>query len=222
MHTHTHKSESPAQTEGRLIRWASFYDGLVNIMTLGHIRQLRIMTVDKAVLKPGEKVLDVGCGTGGVTIPAKLRVGKTGKVAGIDPAPEMIAVARRKAERAMLEIDFRVGLIESLPYPDATFDSVTSSLMMHHLPHDLQVRGLAEIYRVLKPGGRLLIADMTRPSASVHERLFRFLVLHHGHVTQFGIEDLPKLLKEGGFEEIKQLDDHFLVIGFVHATKPVT
>jgi ubiquinone/menaquinone biosynthesis C-methylase UbiE len=166
MHTHTHKSESPAQTEGRLIRWASFYDGLVNIMTLGHIRQLRIMTVDKAVLKPGEKVLDVGCGTGGVTIPAKLRVGKTGKVAGIDPAPEMIAVARRKAERAMLEIDFRVGLIESLPYPDATFDSVTSSLMMHHLPHDLQVRGLAEIYRVLKPGGRLLIADMTRPSAS--------------------------------------------------------
>ena len=221
MHTHTHKSESPAQTEGRLIRWASFYDGLVNIMTLGHIRQLRIMTVDQALLKPGEKVLDVGCGTGGVTIPAKLRVGKTGEAAGIDPAPEMIAVARRKAERARLEIDFRVGVIKSLPYPDGTFDAVTSSLMMHHLPHDLQVRGLAEIYRVLKPGGRLLIADMTRPSASVHERLFRSLVLHHGHVTQFGIEDLPKLLKEAGFEEIKQLDDHFLVIGFVLATKPV-
>jgi ubiquinone/menaquinone biosynthesis C-methylase UbiE len=64
MHTHTHGSESPAQTEGRLVRWASFYDGLVNIMTLGHAHRLRLLTMDQAQLKPGEKVLDVGCGTG--------------------------------------------------------------------------------------------------------------------------------------------------------------
>jgi len=220
MHTHTHTHEQPAQTEGRLIRWASFYDGLVNIMTLGHIRRLRTLTVDKAMLKPGEKVLDVGCGTGGVTIPAKLHIGKTGEAAGIDPAPEMIAVARKKASRAGLEIDFRVGVIESLPYPDATFDVVTSSLMMHHLPHNLQAKGLAEIFRVLKPGGRLLVADMTRPGASIHERLFRSLVLHHGHVTEFGIQDLPELLKAASFEETEQLDEYFLVIGFVRAKKP--
>src|SRR5215216_2586953 len=150
MHTHTHSQESPVETEGRLIRWASFYDGLVNIMTLGHIRRLRALTVDQALLKPGEKVLDVGCGTGAVTIPAKLRVGIKGIAAGIDPAPEMIAVARQKANRANLEIDFRVGVIESLPWPDGTFDAVTASLMMHHLPEQLQVRGVAEIFRVLK------------------------------------------------------------------------
>ena len=219
MHTHPHVHESPVQTKGRLIRWASFYDVTVNLMTLGLVRRLRTLTVEQALLKPGERVLDVGCGTGGVTIPAKMQVGEKGSAAGIDPSPEMIAVARRKASDAGLEIDFRLGVIESLPYPDATFDVVTSSLMMHHLPHDLQVKGLAEIRRVLKPGGRLLIADMMRPGTSFHERLFRSLVLHHGHVMRFGIEDLPELLKAAGFEDIKQLDDHFLTIGFVRATK---
>lgn len=218
MHTHSHTHESPAQTEGRLIRWASFYDTFGNILTLGQMRRLRTLTVDHALLQPGEKVLDVGCGTGGVTIPAKMRVGKTGEAAGIDPAPEMIAVARKKASQVGLEIDFRIGVIESLPFPDATFDAVTSSLMMHHLPEHLQVKGLTEVRRVLKPGGRLLIADMMRPNTSFFRRLFTSLAMHHG--LQFGIEDLPKLLEAAGFKEIKQLDTRFLTIGFVRAVKP--
>lgn len=221
MHTHKHVHETPAQTDGRMIRCASLYDAVVNIMTLGQARRLRTMTVDQALLKPGEKVLDVGCGTGGVTIPAKLRVGKTGEVAGIDPAPEMIAAARRKANRAGLEIDFRVGVIESLPFPDGTIDVVTSSLMMHHLPEHLRVKGLAEIRRVLKPSGRLLIAEMMRPSGSALKRFFNTLVLHHGRSIQFGLEDLPELLKRAGFDDIRKLDDHFLTIGFVRARKPV-
>ena len=59
---------------------------------------------------------------------------------------------------------------------------------------------------------------MMRPGLSFLKR-FTSLVLHHGHGIHFGIEDLPELLKEAGFEEIKQLDDHFLTIGFVRATK---
>ena len=100
MHSHTHIPETASPTEGRLIRWAPFYDGVVNLMTLGQARRLRLLTVDQALLKPGESILDVGCGTGSVTIPARQRVGQNGRAAGIDPAPEMIKVARQKAGRA--------------------------------------------------------------------------------------------------------------------------
>ncbi len=106
----------------------------------------------------------------------------------------MIAVARKKAARKGLDIDFRVGVIEALPFPDSSIDVVTSSLMMHHLPEDLKVRGLAEIYRVLKPGGRLLIADFMRPTGSVLNHLFIAFTRHQG--LRKGIEDLQGLLKK--------------------------
>src|SRR6185369_6564893 len=138
-----------------------------------------------ALIKPGDSVLDVGCGTGEVTIPAKMSAGQTGHVYGIDPAPEMIPVARNKAARKGLAIDFRVGVIEALPFPDASMDVVTSSLMMHHLSDDLRTRGLAEIYRVLKPGGRLLVFDFMRPTKSFLNHLMINLTMHHG--LNFGI-----------------------------------
>src|SRR5215510_5101343 len=97
-HSHTHATEAPPQTQGRLIRWAPYYDLSVNLISLGQARRLRKLTVDLALIKPGDSVLDVGCGTGDVAIPSKIRAGKEGKVYGIDPAPEMIAVARNKAE----------------------------------------------------------------------------------------------------------------------------
>ncbi|HLO13618.1 MAG TPA: methyltransferase domain-containing protein [Anaerolineales bacterium] len=220
MHTHSHTHESAAQTEGRLVSWASFYDGLINLMTLGQIGHLRQMTVDRALLRVGDTVLDVGCGTGAVTIPAKKKVGNNGVVIGIDPDPAMIGIARQKAHRENVEIDFRVGVIESLSFPDATFDAVTSSLMVHHLPGHLRSKGLAEIFRVLKPGGRLLIAEMRRPTGSAFKKFFTSVILHHGHVVEFGLQDLPELLKAAGYEDVEQLDDSFLTIGFVQAKKP--
>src|SRR6266498_1639590 len=115
---HSHIAEQPAQTEGRLIRWAPYYDLAVNLTTLGQAHRLRKMTVDNALIKPGNSIVDVGCGTGDVTLLAKMHA-KDGEVYGIDPAPEMIAVARSKAVRKNLEVDFRLGVIESLPFPDA-------------------------------------------------------------------------------------------------------
>jgi ubiquinone/menaquinone biosynthesis C-methylase UbiE len=214
---HFHTVEQPAQTEGRLIRWAPYYDLAVNITTLGQARRLRRMTVDQALIKPGDNVLDVGCGTGEVTLLAKTRTSKNGQVFGIDPAPEMIAVARNKAARKGLEIDFRVGVIESLPFTDASIDVVTSSLMMHHLPDDLKVRGLAEIYRVLNPSGRLLIADFMRPTGSFLNHLFIVFTRHQG--LESGIEDLQKPLKDAGFGQIAKLEEQILIIGFVRAIK---
>lgn len=214
---HSHVDEQPAQTQGRLIRWAPYYDLSVNLITLGQSWRLRKMTVDHALIKPGDSVLDVGCGTGEVTIPAKVRAGKDGHVYGIDPAPEMIAVARSKAARKGLEIDFRIGVIESLPFPDASIDVVTSSLMIHHLPDDLKLRGLAEIYRVLKPGGRILIFDFMRPTKSFLNQFLIALTMHHG--LNFGIEDLPKMLIDARFSQAIKLDEKFLFFGFVRAIK---
>jgi len=213
---HSHSVEHPAQTEGTLIRWAPYYDLAVNLTTVGHAPRLRKLTVDNALINPGDSVLDVGCGTGEVSLLAKTRA-KDGKVYGIDPAPEMIDVARKKAARKKLDVDFRVGVIESLPFPDSSLDVVTSSLMMHHLPEDLKVRGLAETYRVLKPGGRLLIADFMRPTGSFLNHLFIAFTRHQG--LKSGIEDLQKLLKGAGFRQITQSDENVLIIGFVRAMK---
>ncbi len=214
--SHSHSVEGPAQTEGALIRWAPYYDFVTSLMTLGQARRLRIATVNHALIVPGDSVLDVGCGTGEVTLAAKARA-KQGNVYGIDPAPEMIAVARNKAARKKLDIDFRVGVIESLPFVDASLDVVTSSLMMHHLPEDLKARGLAEIYRVLKPGGRLLIADFMRPTGAFLNHLFIAFTRHQR--LQKGIEDLQGLLTNAGFRQITQAEEKVLVIGFLRAIK---
>ncbi len=189
----------------------------MNLLTLGQAWRLRKLTIEQALICAGDHVLDVGCGTGDVTLPAKVRAGRDGHAYGIDPAPEMIAAARVKAAQKGLEIDFRVGVIESLPFPDASMDVVTSSLMMHHLPDDLKVRGLAEIYRVLKSGGHVLIFDFMRPTRSFLNQFLIALTMHHG--LDFGIEDFPKMLKEAGFSQAVKLDEKFLFFGFVRGVK---
>jgi ubiquinone/menaquinone biosynthesis C-methylase UbiE len=216
MFHHSHSVEQPAQTQGHLVRGASHYDLGANLITFGQAWRLRKLTADLALIEPGDSVLDVGCGTGEVTIQDKIRAGQEGHAYGIDPAPEMIALARSKAERKGMEIDFRVGVIESLPFPDASVDVVTSSLMMHHLPDDLKVRGLAEIYRVLKPGGRVLIFDFVRPGSFIDHLLF-VLTMHHRRAL--AAEELPKLLQDARFSEAVVLNERFLFFGFVRGVK---
>jgi ubiquinone/menaquinone biosynthesis C-methylase UbiE len=130
----------------------------------GQLRELRQRTATLADIQPGDAVLDVGCGTGTLAMEVARRVGRAGRVAGIDPGTEQIVRARSKAARYHLPIEFQIGVIEQLPFPDQTFDVALSTLMMHHLPHPLKRQGLAEIARVLKPGERLVIADFKRRS----------------------------------------------------------
>ena len=173
---------------------------------------MRHMTLDLAQLHAGESVLDVGCGTGTLTRLARKRVGETGKVYdGIDAATQMITVARDKAAKRKLAIDFEVGLIEKLAFPDNSFDVVLSSLIMHHLPEELKRQGLVEIARVLKPGGRLLILDFlpqqsenTHKGQTPHHGSHAFLAqLLHAGKEMGGLQDLQPVIKKLVFHKIE-------------------
>jgi demethylmenaquinone methyltransferase/2-methoxy-6-polyprenyl-1,4-benzoquinol methylase/phosphoethanolamine N-methyltransferase len=212
-----HAAGADAATRGRLIRWARFYDPLVAVATLGRAPAMREQAAELAALRPGESVLEVGCGTGELTQRARARVGPTGRVYGIDPSAEMIAVARQKSARKNLGIDYRVATIEALPFPDATFDVVLSSLMMHHLPEDLKSLGLAEVRRVLKPDGRLLIVDFKRGSGLLH-RLALPMLIHHD--MAHGVQDLPSVVSAAGFTDVQSGDTRFRTLGFVSARVP--
>src|SRR5215216_2888446 len=160
--THKHeRSESSGgpKTAGVTLHNASQYDFHTRLMGLGVNQPNSKMIIRMAKIKLGDKVLDVGCGSGNLTLTAKRYAGPSGSVHGIDASPEMIDVARKKAKQAGANVIFDVGLIEKLPFPEATFDVVISRLVIHHLPDDLKRQGFAEIFRVLKPGGILFLAD---------------------------------------------------------------
>jgi len=107
----------------------------------GQWRKLRQRTADLARIQPGEQVLDVGCGTGTLAMEVARRIGRAGRVAGVDPGTEQVARARAKAARRHLPVEFQIGVIEQLAFPDRSFDVVLSTLMMHHVPAPLKRQG---------------------------------------------------------------------------------
>lgn len=127
----------------------------------------------------------------------------------------MIELARRKAAKAGSNVDFQVGLIEDIPFPDETFDLVTSSLVLHHLPADLKRVGIAEVRRVLKPGGRFLVMDFARESHSPLGHLFS--VLGHGRGPAMA-EGLGDLLIAAGFARTEVVPKRHTNFTFIRAS----
>lgn len=138
------------------------YDWLARTITLGGEQRFRRRTVDLAELKSGDAVLDVGCGTGTLLIEAAKRIGPSGLLHGVDRSPEMLAHAARKAGAEHIRANFREASSDRLPFAEASFDVVFCTLMLHHLPAPMQVATVAEMRRVLRPGGRIVIVDMQR------------------------------------------------------------
>jgi ubiquinone/menaquinone biosynthesis C-methylase UbiE len=153
-------------------------------------------------LKEGENVLEAGCGTGSLSILAKLAVGDTGRVWGIDITSKMINKAKEKARNYKLDIDFESASVTELPFPDERFDVVISTLMFHHLPPRTKKEGLKEIYRVLKRDGRFFLTDFCTPGIIMAPIMFLLLVwLRSTRFQLFG--KLPTLIVGSGFRDIK-------------------
>jgi ubiquinone/menaquinone biosynthesis C-methylase UbiE len=199
LHSPSSKASGPS-TNGRVVNRGWRYDLLIWFMDLfsfrGQLRELRHRTTRLAGIQFGEQVLDVGCGTGTLALEVAGRVGQIGRVVGIDPGTGQIARARAKAARRNAPVEFQVGVIEQLPFPEATFDVVLSTLMMHHLPAPLKRQGLSEIARVLKPGGRLVLADFMHKK----DRTGQAARMHAGGSR---LPDLVALVKEAGFARVE-------------------
>ena len=153
------------QTRGRTLDHAArVYDLLSPVMTLGQEGRYRRLAVRLLDLQGREHVLDVGCGTGVLTrlLAHRLADRENSLVVGVDAAPKMIGGARRKAAHVP-NIRFDVGVAETLEYADASFDCAVSTFFYHHVDAELKRRSLAELRRVLKPGGRLVIVDVDEP-----------------------------------------------------------
>ena len=199
-HAHSGSQTGP-QTKGATLHKASQYDFHTRLMGLGVNQANSSMVVQMANIKEGDKVLDVGCGSGNLTLTAKRSAGRLGSVYGIDAAPEMIDVARMKAGQAGADVVFEVAVIEELPFEDSTFDVVISRLVMHHLPDDLKQMAFAEIYRVLKPKGTVFLADFQTPTNPLAAHLIS-LVIGHPAMMQSDVSDLRPMLTKAGFASV--------------------
>lgn len=205
---------TPATT-GFVLHSATCYDLLAWLVMLGRERAFREKVVHLARLKPGESVLDVGCGTGTLAIAAKRLVGPTGTVYGIDASPEMIARARKKSRKADVEVVFKNVAAEALPFTDGLFDAVFATLMLHHLGPKARRQCACEMRRVLRLGGRVLAVDFG--SSARAKRSFLGHFHHYGHVKLNG---LIAVLSEEGLSVVESGALGILDLQYVLATAP--
>jgi ubiquinone/menaquinone biosynthesis C-methylase UbiE len=155
-------------TRGRVLhRAASVYDWLSPAMMFFQEARINRSAARGLDPRPSDTVLDVGCATGAMTLEVGdwLDGAKGGLAVGIDASPEMIGRARRKAAGRPCRFD--LGAAEHLPYGDATFDKAVSTFFFHHLCLQDKLAALREIHRVLRPEGRLVIADVDTPYTTV-------------------------------------------------------
>jgi SAM-dependent methyltransferase len=205
-----------ARTGGRTLTHGRAYEAFGTVFFGGRRRQVFTRLARLSGARPGDRVLDVGCGTGYLTLCVADAVTPAGSVLGIDPSPEVLAHARRRAGHRT-HCTFADGIAEELPGGDGGYDVVVSSLMIHHLPQDARARAVAEMHRVLRPGGRLLLADFRPPANPVARHLVGAVtgpVMEHNPVHL-----LQPLARAAGFTDIESGDLHPW-IHYVRAAKP--
>jgi demethylmenaquinone methyltransferase / 2-methoxy-6-polyprenyl-1,4-benzoquinol methylase len=226
-----------SQVRGMFDRIASVYDLMNSAMTAGLHHQWRQRAVDRAEVEPGSDALDVCCGTGDLALELRRRIGPDGRVVGCDFSEPMLELARRKSGEEGLPVEFGWGDALDLPYGDASFDAVTIGFGARNLA-DLE-RGISEMARVLRPGGHLVILEITRPHREPlssfyslwFDRLVPVLGTLAGDPEAYSYlpdsvrtfpepEQLAGMLDAGGLTEIRWLLLAGGIIAIHSATKP--
>jgi ubiquinone/menaquinone biosynthesis C-methylase UbiE len=190
------------------------YDPLVRFTVRERRFKKRLLAA--AAIQNGFHVLDLGCGTGTLAVMLK-RSEPRARVAGIDADPAAIALARRKAARHGVAIDFLLGLGQALPFRDHSFDRVLSTLFFHHLTHLGKRTAFSEILRVLKPGGELHLADFGRPANALMRAGFSLVRKFDGMEST---EDnaggrLPAMIREAGLEQVHETASYSTLFGTI-------
>lgn len=189
-----------------------FYDVILNLIGFGD--QQREKIVKLLNLKPGEKLLDVGCGTGSLLKVAK-RLHPDNEMIGIDIDKKVLEIARKKLASAEIQL-INTGA-ESLPFPDKSFDVVVSTLIFHHLPTEIKKKALSEIKRVLKPDGCFLLVDFGKIDGALKLVYYAEVVLKipEAETAKDNVEGkIPSYLREAGFE-FKEVAGRYLGIRYL-------
>jgi ubiquinone/menaquinone biosynthesis C-methylase UbiE len=193
------------------------YDLLTRLLGINRVHEALI---DQADLANDVRALEIGCGTGNLTIRAK-RTHPAAQLIGSDPDPRALTRAQRKA-RGLSGIQFERGYVQKLPYADGEFDRVLSSLMWHHLGDDVKAEAAAEIYRVLRPGGRLHLVDIGGDMTADDGLAARLMMRNHHAAGNLG-DSIPRLLRSAGFDCTRVATQRHRVIGrltYYRATRP--
>jgi ubiquinone/menaquinone biosynthesis C-methylase UbiE len=160
------KNECSAPTRGRTLDYAAgVYDILSPPMTFCQEKRMGRVALSLLQLRGNEKIIDIGCGTGTLTIETgqKLNAKNGGFIVGIDAASKMIIRARKKAT-GLKQVQFDIAAAEQLGYPNETFDDAISTFFFHHIDYELKIAALNEMWRVLKNGGKAVIVDVDTPT----------------------------------------------------------
>lgn len=195
-----------------------FYDAILNLIGFGYGQRVKIVKLLN--LKDGEKLLDVGCGTGSLLIAAKKLHPKI-SATGIDIDKRILKIAEEKTEKENVKINFVETSADSLPFKDSSFDTVVSTLAFHHLPFDVKKRAITKIKRVLKKNGRFLLVDFGKTDSvwiNIFYRIIDFLGIEEATTLKDNINGkLPILLKQSGFKTT-EVALQYLGIQYILAT----
>jgi ubiquinone/menaquinone biosynthesis C-methylase UbiE len=170
----------------------------------------RARLIDAAAIRPGDRVLDIGCGTGALSIAIAERH-PGAHVSALDPDPKALARARAKATRAGVTVAWHEGFADALPFESGAFQHVVSSLMLHHLTSEARAAAFREVVRVLAPGGAFHVLDFGPPAGALDRLLLS--LFHRDERLEDNLGGrIPSMLAAaglGGARELRRMRSPF-------------